>query len=87
MPREAGQQNQRAARAARLPDSYDRLFDTIRVRTAYRCRAYPGEAAAAGAEPHLRLRPRGVEPDPGRPARPLAGRARRAPPMPRPTPR
>ena len=43
MPREAGQQNQRAARAARLPDSYDRLFDTIRVRTAYRCRAYPGE--------------------------------------------
>ena len=42
-PREAGQQNQRAARAARLPDSYDRLFDTIRVRTAYRCRAYPGE--------------------------------------------
>ncbi len=43
MPREAGQQDQRAARAARLPTSYDRLFDTVRVRTAYRCRAYPGE--------------------------------------------
>ncbi len=41
MPREAGQQDQRAARAARLPTSYDRLFDTVRVRTAYRCRAYP----------------------------------------------
>ena len=41
--REAGQQSQRAARAARLPDPYDHLFDTIRVRTAYRCRAYPGE--------------------------------------------
>ena len=43
MPRDAGQQDQRAARAARLPISYDRLFDTVRVRTAYRCRAYPGE--------------------------------------------
>ncbi len=43
MPREAGQQDQRAARAARLPTSYDRLFDTVKVRTAYRCRAYPGE--------------------------------------------
>ncbi len=43
MPRQAGQQKQRAARAARLPDSYDHVFDTIRVRTAYRCRAYPGE--------------------------------------------
>ena len=43
MPREAGQQDQRAARAARLPHSYDRVFDTIRVRTAYRCRAYPDQ--------------------------------------------
>ena len=42
MPREAGQRDQRAARAARLLQSYDRLFDTMRVRTAYRCRAYPG---------------------------------------------
>src|SRR5579864_7609397 len=33
----------RAVRAARLPDSYDRVFDTVRVRTAYRCRAYPDE--------------------------------------------
>ena len=41
MPREAGQQDQRAARAARLSHSYDHVFDTIRVRTAYRCRAYP----------------------------------------------
>ena len=37
-------QNQRAARAARLPHSYDRLFDTVTVRTAYRCRAYPDAA-------------------------------------------
>ena len=36
--------NQRAARAARLPHSYDRLFDTVTVRTAYRCRAYPDAA-------------------------------------------
>ena len=42
MPRQAGRQNQRAARAARLPHSYDHMFDTVRVRTAYRCRAYPG---------------------------------------------
>jgi hypothetical protein len=33
-----------AAHAARLPQSYDRLFDTVRVRTAYRCRAYPDQA-------------------------------------------
>jgi putative transposase len=43
VPREAREQNQRAARAARLPHSYDRMFDTIRVRTAYRCRAYPDQ--------------------------------------------
>ena len=43
MPREAGQQNQRAARTARLPHSYDRVFDTGTVRTAYRCRAYPDQ--------------------------------------------
>ena len=43
MPREAGQQDQRAARAARLPHLYGRLFDNVTVRTAYRCRAYPGE--------------------------------------------
>jgi putative transposase len=30
--------------AARLPQSCDPLFDTIRVRTAYRCRAYPDQA-------------------------------------------
>jgi putative transposase len=42
VPREAEQRDQRAARAARLLQSYDRLFDTVRVRTAYRCRAYPG---------------------------------------------
>jgi len=44
VPREAGQQNQRAARAARLPRFYGYLFDTVRVRTAYRCRAYPDQA-------------------------------------------
>ncbi len=41
MPREAGQQDQRTGCAARLPTLCDRLFDTVRVRTAYRCRAYP----------------------------------------------
>ena len=34
----------------------------------------PRPGPAADAEPHLRLHPRGLEPDPGRPARPLAGR-------------
>ena len=43
MPREARQQDQWAARAARLPHSYDRVFDTVMVRTAYRCRAYPDQ--------------------------------------------
>ena len=43
MPRVAGQQDQRAARAARLPASYDDLFDTLMVRMAYRCRAYPDQ--------------------------------------------
>jgi putative transposase len=43
VPREAGQQDQRAARAARLPHLCDHVFDTMKVRTAYRCRAYPGE--------------------------------------------
>ena len=44
MHREAGHQNPRETRAARLPQSYDHLFDTIRVKTAYRCRAYPDQA-------------------------------------------
>src|SRR5690348_12426104 len=35
--------SQRAARAARLPTSYDHVFDTVRVRMAYRCRAYPDD--------------------------------------------
>ena len=46
------------------------MCDTVRVRTAYRCRAYPDQAQQAGAGAHVRLRPRRVEPDPGRaPAR------------------
>jgi putative transposase len=44
VPREAGQQDQRTARAARLPNSYDRVFDTVTVRKAYQCRAYPDQA-------------------------------------------
>jgi putative transposase len=44
VPREAGHRNRQAARAARLPHSYDHVFDTARVRTAYRCRAYPDQA-------------------------------------------
>jgi putative transposase len=43
VPRQARHQDQRAARAARLPHSYDHVFDTIRMRTAYRCRAYPDQ--------------------------------------------
>ena len=30
--------------AARLPQSYDRLLDTVNVRMAYRCRGYPDRA-------------------------------------------
>ncbi len=41
--REARQQNW-AASTARLPHSYDRVFDTGTVRTAYRCRAYPDQS-------------------------------------------
>ena len=41
MSRQAGRRNQRAAGAARLPHSCDHVFDTVTVRTAYRCRAYP----------------------------------------------
>ena len=44
MPRQARQQDQRAAPTARLPHFYDRVFDTRRVRTAYRCRAYPDQS-------------------------------------------
>ncbi len=44
MPRQARQQDRRAAPTARLPHSYDRVFDTRRVRTAYRCRAYPDQS-------------------------------------------
>jgi putative transposase len=43
VPRQAGHRNQRAVGAARLPHSYDQVFDTIRMRTAYRCRAYPDQ--------------------------------------------
>ena len=44
MSRQAGHRNQRAAGAARLPHSCDHVFDTVTVRTAYRCRAYPDQA-------------------------------------------
>ncbi len=44
MPRGAGQQDQRATHAARLPHSYGHLFDNVRVKTACRCRAYPNAA-------------------------------------------
>ena len=44
MPGEAGWKNCGAARTARLPIFYGHLFDTMRMRTAYRCRAYPDQA-------------------------------------------
>jgi IS605 OrfB family transposase len=43
VPREAGS-TIAAIPAARLTQSYGYLFDTVRVRTAYRCRAYPDNA-------------------------------------------
>jgi putative transposase len=44
VPREAWQQHRWEVRTARLPKFYDHLFDTIRMRMAYRCRAYPDPA-------------------------------------------
>ena len=41
MPREAGQQDADGDRTARLPSSYETRCHPVRVRTAYRCRAYP----------------------------------------------
>ncbi len=42
MPREAGQKRQR--RAARLTAQHEYVCDSILVKTAYRCRAYPDQA-------------------------------------------
>jgi IS605 OrfB family transposase len=44
VPRQAGQQDFGPVHKARLPHSYDHIFDTVQVRTAYRCRAYPDQA-------------------------------------------
>jgi len=41
VPREAGQHE---SHTARLPDFYENTCDTVSMRTAYRCRAYPDEA-------------------------------------------
>jgi putative transposase len=43
VPREQGQGNT-AAGTARLPRFFDQACDPVRVRTAYRCRAYPDQA-------------------------------------------
>ena len=43
MPRAAGQENT-AVRTARLPQFFDHTCDPVKVRTAYRCRAYPDQA-------------------------------------------
>ena len=43
MPRTAGQENT-AVRTARLPQFFDHMCDPVRVRTAYKCRAYPDQA-------------------------------------------
>ena len=43
MPHAAGQ-DKTTARTARLPRFFDHTCDPVKVRTAYRCRAYPGPA-------------------------------------------
>ena len=43
MPRAAGQEKT-ATRTARLPQFFDQTCDPVRMRTAYRCRAYPDPA-------------------------------------------
>jgi putative transposase len=43
MPREAGRKKRCRARPARLQRFFDHVCDTVRVRTAYKCRAYPGQ--------------------------------------------
>ena len=43
MPRAVGQENT-AARTARLRQFFDHMCDPVRVRTAYKCRAYPDQA-------------------------------------------
>jgi putative transposase len=40
----AAKQEKTDARTARLPRSFDQTCDSVRVRTAYRCRAYPDQA-------------------------------------------
>lgn len=44
VPREPGRKNCEASRTARLLQSYEHTCDPVRVRTAYRCRAYPDQA-------------------------------------------
>ena len=63
VPRIGQEQTSGQARAARLPTPYDRLFDTVRVRKAYRCRAYPGEQQQQVLNRTFGSRPRGLEPD------------------------
>jgi putative transposase len=46
VPRAAGQEKT-DARTARLPQPFDHTCDSVTVRTAYRCRAYPDEAQQA----------------------------------------
>ena len=72
VPREAGQENFATARTARLPPFYGPSWHPVKVRTAYRCRAYPDEAQQQehGAEPasgprHLGLRLGRVPPPAG----------------------
>ena len=43
MPRAVGQENT-AARTARFQQFFDHMCDHVRVRTAYKCRAYPDQA-------------------------------------------
>lgn len=47
MPREAGQQDGRQTCPARLRSPYEKVCENVRMRTAYRCRAYPDEQQQA----------------------------------------
>jgi len=53
VPREAGQEKT-ATGTARLPVFFDQMCDPVRVRTAYRCRAYLNEVSSVPLQQTLR---------------------------------
>jgi putative transposase len=77
VPREAGQHNRTGIPAARLPWSSGHDRHPVRVRTAYRCRAYPDETQIASPR-HLERKARNLARYQRRLARCQKGSANRA---------